>query len=54
VNNGGQVIASSFYPEMLDQQAKPGMDIPIYLVILSLIISAGIMYYLKSLKVQKD
>ncbi len=54
VNNGGQVIASNFYPEMLDQQAKPEMDIPIFLVILSLIISAAILYYLKTLKPNEE
>jgi membrane protease YdiL (CAAX protease family) len=54
VNNGGQVIASSFYPEMLDQQAKPGMDIPVFLVILSLALSIGIMYYLKTLKTKEE
>jgi membrane protease YdiL (CAAX protease family) len=52
VNNGGQVIASNFYPEMLDQQISPDMDIPVFLVLLSMVATVGILYYLKSLKTE--
>lgn len=54
VNNGGQVIASNFYPEMLDEKITPEMDIPIILVILSLVLTTGILYYLYSLKPKED
>jgi membrane protease YdiL (CAAX protease family) len=50
VNNGGQVIASSFYPEMLDQQISPEMDIPILLVILSVVGTTSLLYYLYQIK----
>ncbi|HBX67208.1 MAG: CPBP family intramembrane metalloprotease domain-containing protein [Balneola sp.] len=50
VNNGGQVIASSFYPEMLDEKITPDMDIPYLLVFGSMILTAAILYYLKTLK----
>lgn len=54
VNNGGQVIASNFYPEMLDEKITPEMDIPILLVILSIALTTGILYYLYSLKPKED
>lgn len=54
VNNGGQVIASSFYPEMLDEQISPEMDIPVMLVLLSFILTAGLLYYLYSLRPQDN
>lgn len=50
VNNGGQVIASNFYPEMLDEKITPEMDIPVFLVLLSFILTAGLLYYLYSLR----
>lgn len=50
VNNGGQVIASNFYPEMLDEQITSEMDIPVFLVLLSFILTAGLLYYLYSLR----
>lgn len=50
INNGGQVVASSFYPEMLDEQITPDMDIPIVLVIVSIALTAGLLYYLRSIK----
>lgn len=53
VNNGGQVIASNFYPEMLDEKITPEMDIPVILVLLSFIFTAGILYYLYSLRPNK-
>lgn len=54
VNNGGQVIASNFYPEMLDEQITPEMDIPILLVIASIALTAGLLYYLYTLKPKDD
>ncbi|MTI89290.1 MAG: CPBP family intramembrane metalloprotease [Balneolaceae bacterium] len=50
VNNGGQVIASSFYPEMLDQTMTPETELPWGLVILSVIITAGLLYFLNTLR----
>lgn len=52
VNNGGQVIASNFYPEMLDQKISPEMDIPVILVLLSVGATVALLYYLKSLKTE--
>ncbi|MFD2531579.1 CPBP family intramembrane glutamic endopeptidase [Gracilimonas halophila] len=54
VNNGGQVIASNFYPEMLDEKITPEMDIPVFLVIVSLALTTGILYYLYSLKPKEE
>jgi membrane protease YdiL (CAAX protease family) len=54
VNNGGQVIASNFYPEMLDEKITPEMDIPVFLVIVSLALTTGILYYLYSLKHKEE
>lgn len=47
VNNGGQVIASSYYPEMLEQEMTPDMQLPWGLIVISVIISSGILYLLK-------
>lgn len=54
VNNGGQVIASNFYPELLDEQITPEMDIPYLLVITSIIITAGLLYYMHTLKLKPE
>ncbi|MEX0845723.1 MAG: type II CAAX endopeptidase family protein [Balneolaceae bacterium] len=54
INNGGQVIASNFYPEMLDEQISPEMDIPVLLVLLSFVLTAGILYYLYTMRPQED
>ena len=50
VNNGGQVIASSFYPEMLDEKITPEMEIPVLLVIGSIVLTTGLLYYLYTMK----
>lgn len=54
VNNGGQVIASNFYPELLDEQITPDMDIPYLLVLVSIIITVGLLYYMHTLKLKPD
>lgn len=54
VNNGGQVIASSFYPEMLDEKISPEMDIPVLLVLFSIALTAALLYYLYSLKLNNE
>ena len=54
INNGGQVIASSFYPEMLDEKITPEMDIPVLLVIGSIVLTSGLLYYLHTLKPKAD
>lgn len=53
VNNGGQVIASSYYPEMLDQQITPEMDIPILLVILSVAGTTLLLFYLHQIRIRR-
>jgi membrane protease YdiL (CAAX protease family) len=50
VNNGGQVIASSFYPEMLDEKITTDMDIPVLLVVGSIALTTAILFYMKTLK----
>lgn len=50
VNNGGQVVASKFYPQLLDEKITPEMDIPYLMVIISIILTAGILYYLNQIK----
>ncbi|MFN1836241.1 lysostaphin resistance A-like protein [Balneola sp. MJW-20] len=50
INNGGQVIASNFYPEMLDEQVSPDMELPWLLIVLSVILTSALLYYMKSQK----
>ncbi len=50
VNNGGQVIASSFYPAMLEESITPETEMPWELIAVSIIISSGIVYYLHRMK----
>ena len=50
VNNGGQVIASSFYPAMLEESITPDTEMPWGLIIVSIIISSGIVYILHRMK----
>jgi membrane protease YdiL (CAAX protease family) len=50
VNNGGQVIASSFYPAMLEQTITPETEIPWNLIVFSIIISSALVYLLHRLK----
>lgn len=52
VNNGGQVIASNFYPQMLDEKITPEMDVPVLLVIASIVLTAGLLYYMHTLKTE--
>lgn len=54
INNGGQVIASSFYPEMLDQEITPEMEIPIVLVIISIAATSFLLYYLYQIKQKEE
>lgn len=54
VNNGGQVIASKFYPEMLDEQISPEMEVPYLLVIVSMILTAGLLYFMHTLKLKDE
>ena len=53
INNGGQVVASSFYPEMLDQTMTPETEMPWLLIILSIIVSFALMYLLYRMKPNK-
>lgn len=50
VNNAGQVVASKFYPQMLDEKITPEMDVPYLLVGVSITITVGILYYLNHIK----
>ncbi|MDZ7806369.1 MAG: type II CAAX endopeptidase family protein [Gracilimonas sp.] len=52
VNNGGQVIASNYYPEMLDQKVSPEMEIPIFLVLISVVGTTFLLYYLHQIKLK--
>lgn len=54
VNNGGQVLASSVYPEMLDQQMSPDMELPWGLIVISVIITAGLLYFLHTMRPYKE
>ncbi len=49
VNNGGQVIASSFYPEMLDATMTPETELPWGLILISIIVSSALVYILHRL-----
>ena len=53
INNGGQVVASSFYPEMLDQTMTPETEMPWLLIILSIVVSSALMYLLYRMKPNK-
>jgi hypothetical protein len=50
INNGGQVIASSFYPEMLEQTITPETEMPWLLILLSIIVSSALIYLLYRMK----
>jgi membrane protease YdiL (CAAX protease family) len=54
VNNGGQVVASSFYPEMLEQEITPDMELPIVLIIVSIAVTSFLLYYLYQIKLEKE
>lgn len=48
-NNGGQVILSSFYPEMLDQTITSETEMPWLLIVISMILSSGLIYLMHKL-----
>ncbi|MGB0346622.1 MAG: lysostaphin resistance A-like protein [Balneolaceae bacterium] len=50
VNNGGQVIASSFYPAMLEETITPETEMPWGLIVISIIVSSALVYILYRLK----
>ena len=50
VNNGGQVIASSFYPSMLEETITPETEMPWGLIVISIIVSSALVYILHRLK----
>jgi len=50
VNNGGQVIASSFYPQMLEESITPETELPWALIVISIIVSSVLVYILYKLK----
>jgi len=50
LNNGGQVIYGAMNPEFLDQEMTKELDIPLILVIGSMILTAGLVYVMHKLK----
>ena len=54
VNNGGQVIASSYYPEMLDETITPQTEMPWLLIFVSIVVSSAIVYGLFKTKVSAE
>lgn len=50
VNNGGQVIASSFYPQMLEETITPETEMPWLLILASIIVSSALVYIIHRLK----
>lgn len=53
-NNGGQVIATSFYPDMLEQTITPETEMPWRLIIISIIVSSALIYLLYRLKLNPE
>lgn len=54
INNGGQVIASSYYPEMLDETITPQTEMPWLLIFASIVLSSAIVYGLYKIKVSAE
>ena len=54
VNNGGQVIASSFYPSMLEESITSETEMPWELIAVSITISLGIVYLLHRMKLETN
>jgi membrane protease YdiL (CAAX protease family) len=47
INNGGIVLASALYPEILDSTPGPESEMPWLLIGLSFIVTPGILYLMK-------
>jgi hypothetical protein len=50
-NNGGQVIASSFYPAMLEESITPDTEMPWLLIFASIVATSVILFIMQKLKV---
>ncbi len=50
LNNGGQVIYGATHPEFLDQEMTKDFDMPILLVMGSMMLTAGLIYWMFKLK----
>jgi hypothetical protein len=50
VNNGGQVIIGSIYPSTLDLTQPDQFDIPVYLVVLSFVVTGVLLYVMINVK----
>lgn len=50
LNNGGQVIYGAMNPEFLDQEMTKELDMPLILVIGSMILTVGLVYVMNKLK----
>lgn len=53
-NNGGQVIMSSFYPEMLDETVTPDTEMPFLLIFISMILTSGLLFFMHKMKKQPE
>ena len=51
-NNGSQVILSGFYPEMLDEEITPDSEMPLLLIIGSIIVTSVLIYLLYQMKLK--
>lgn len=46
VNNGGIVVAASLYPQLMEMEASPDMELPWLYIIASLVFTSGLLYYM--------
>lgn len=53
-NNGGQIIMSSFYPEMLDATVTPDTEMPFLLILISMILTSGLLFFMYKMKNQPE
>ena len=50
VNNGGQVIIGVLFPSTLDLTQPENFDLPIYLVVLSFVVTGALLYVMINIK----
>lgn len=53
-NNGGQIIMSSFYPEILDETVTPDTEMPFLLIFISMILTSGLLFFMYKMKTQPE
>lgn len=54
VNNGGQVVLSKFYPEMLDAKITPDTEMPFLLIFISMILTSGLLFLMHKMKTNSE